>query len=94
MIENACFSGENDNKLWYVVGRIATDTAVLPFFLSGLHNSLYRRMIGMKKKMMSVVLTGAMAVSMLASAAPAMAAEGSATGDHTLSVYATSTFRL
>ena len=42
----------------------------------------------MKKKMMSVVLTGAMAVSMLAAAAPAMAAEGSATGDHTLSVYA------
>ncbi len=42
----------------------------------------------MKKKMMSLVLTGVMAVSMVATAAPAMAAEGSATGDHTLSVFA------
>jgi len=40
----------------------------------------------MKKKMISLILTGVMAVSM--AAVPAMAAEGSATGEHTLSVYA------
>ena len=42
----------------------------------------------MKKKMMSLVLTGAMVLSTVAAAAPAMAAEGSLTDEHTLSVYA------
>ena len=42
----------------------------------------------MKKKVMSLVLTGVMALSMIGTASTVMAAGGSADGEHTLSVYA------